>query len=317
MYFSLIYQNVDKIVMLSRALYAANILIDPSLVSQRALTLCTEFLVESILNYPVLSCSTNTYQLIPEALSQSLQVLSYFQITNGSLVNSTLLQAKIFSALSEFTQGCQAGLSAGEQAVSVVTGNIRVATQVMTGVGDLTLSAPVTSLQSLHNVTEGKVSLNAFLLSGGVSIVVYTSNPNQVVSNSTPITLETSLKDTNTRRRLGSTSKQMVTVSMSNPVSTELKYIVPVINILNCSYFTQHSYSLQTICPDGTRVNVTCPIMKRGYYNIQCPGLRVAPKMLIDSIFEISRLFKLLEERAKKVILGLFDKSIEDNTSFC
>ena len=29
------------------------------------------------------------------------------------------------------------------------------------------------------------------------------------------------------------------------------------------------------------------------------------------SIFEISRLFKLFELRAKKVILGLFDKSIE------
>jgi hypothetical protein len=294
LYKALAFQNVDDTILRARALSAAQLITDPTMVSSSGLRNCTLFLTSSVNSYAELACSSpSTAVSLVSALSIALRYTNSRQVDQSTWDKASMTQ-EIQSSLSTLSAGCQSHLSPGEGQFEIITENVRMATVVVDAsfATNLTMTSPITALQSNQNDSQGSISFGNSLADlsdeAGISIVQFTNNPLSIVSNSTPLSLE--ITPFGGRRRLQMHEKEwsrMTTEVVSNdPVRIVLKNVNEIaygrlshsIIVVNCSEWSNSEYYFQERCPDSTMVNITCKVMEKGQYVIRCPGLQSVPR---------------------------------------
>lgn len=289
-YSSLKYQDVSSDVVLSRASSIANILLDLTQVTDAALSNCTAVLVDTVNNYPDLAGSSSVAPTVVSALSNVLK--------KGTSLSSSLL-SDVNSALQALSLGSIATMAVGESPTELSTDLLRVQTSIASA-RSLSGSSFAPPLSPYENATGARVpslALNlSFSPSGsaavGVTVVQYNNNPQGTKTNSTPISLQTSMYDVSTtsvgRRRLNSDmlsrdlgSKDVdVVVSLPNPYPIEYPNLNATTVIVLCGKVLDTSYHQNITCPNGYVVNMICPPGGKGRFNISCPGFITQPQCL-------------------------------------
>jgi hypothetical protein len=299
LYKAMAFQNVDETILRARALSAAQILIDPTIISSSGLRNCTLFLTSSISRHASLACNAQaTAASLVSALSTVLRYANSRQVDQSTWDKFSMVQ-EVQASLSSLSSGCQTQLSPGESQFEIVSDNVRLATVVVdaTIAVNYTMNVPVTSLQVKQNQSQGSIrfgqALAAISEEVGISLVQFTNNPLNTISNSTPVNLEVvsnvaenrkllthnfKLNEAKDLTDLATVSSLPIRVLLTNPKPTVYGQLFASTSVVNCSVLSKTAYHFYHRCPDSSVVNVTCPAMQRGQYLIHCPSVEAVPR---------------------------------------
>ncbi|KAJ1402954.1 REJ domain-containing protein [Ochromonadaceae sp. CCMP2298] len=189
-YKTLSLQDVTADVVQSRALVVGNILQDISQISDPALGNCTQALVETVVQYPSLSCIGTSSQLVTAALSNVLQ--------KGLSLPPDLLESVTLALLS-LSEGCQSQSAAGQTPITLITANMKILSAVGDKVSLLgSFTSPTTDFEKFNQAPASSLSLNSSSLSDtdsvGLSLIqlsVSDIGATIVLQNHIPITYVT------------------------------------------------------------------------------------------------------------------------------
>jgi hypothetical protein len=281
----------------NRILTLSNILIDSDLVTDNALSVCTNVLVTTVNDNMDLIASdkylTNLIMsLISKTVDRGVDVPVNILDTSKSLLTDLADNVLIHAVLGE--------------PIVLVTENIRLSMTV-SDMSSLDFSstkyyAPQTDFEKFSDIAQAALSYKA-TPSGtgiiGVTISQFNSNPEGGVSNSTKVNLQTkqyasSFGTSNSRRlvttstlpsnspfksttesRSLSSSSLSVTIQLPNVKWVNYTRLYPSNEIIYC-YFSPEVYTENGTCPSGLNYFVNCP-GNVGKWNISCPGHHEIP----------------------------------------
>jgi hypothetical protein len=270
-YAAMALQDVSADVVSSRALTISNILLDINQLSDAGLASCTSALVETVTENPAYACTGNAFALVSKALSNVL--------AKGISLPSDLLTG-VSSALAALTTGCQENLSVGEDPVTITTENVNLLTTVTDkeSLENVVFDSPQSDLIAESGAAASTVGVDTSSLSDsdsiGITIYEMTSNPNGAVTNSSKVTVTTTLYG-------DSSSTPGLTLVLQNYEPIDYGTPVEATNhTVECSRFESFPYEVNVTCPSGEVLNVTCPAITQGSYNVTCPGSAKVPQCL-------------------------------------
>eukprot|EP01039_Chlorochromonas_danica_P002291 gene2291-2510_t len=279
-----------------RAKLAGDILLDSSMLTDNALWNCSKVLVESVQNNPTLSCQDDLPQLITSGLSYALSV---YQLKNASVLSKSLYQSLLIDiqeTMAQLVSGCQSLQGSGEASRDIITSFIRHASvRYPLASSSLELSLPRTTSEKSNGYSTAKLKVEAIKGSNaenlGISLIQYLFKPSSIETDSmiveTVFSYEDLVATSGSTRRLASSSVPSVNMTIVIPNAQEIVYnSTENYNIsVTCSRFESEVYYLTAECHDGEKVNVTCPVDRKGVFNITCPARRYRPACSISTSY--------------------------------
>jgi len=291
-YNSFFFQNMNSILMRSRASSLLNLFSDLSKLSDYGYSQCVSGLILAINRYPSLVCDSSTFPVVMKALSLAVETTSVSMIPRDIVANIT-------QSISTIGYYCQNSLAVGEAPTTIVTSNIRLLSgridSTITPATAVTLSSAQSDLEKLNKSPVDTLSFNISSfqvgIDIGISITQFNNNPAELFSNSSIIQIQASnINSNNTLRRKLSTAKtemssNMVTttvwesysVTLQNIQSIEYKTLLPSILVVACHNYSSRGYWINNTCPNGRQVDIYCKSAEKRIYNITCPGYQIFP----------------------------------------
>jgi hypothetical protein len=284
MYASLALQDVSAETVSSRALTVADMFLDMAQVSDRAYRLCTAVLVDTMRDHPELGCRGASAPLVTSALSSVLD--------RGNL--DTQLLANVSSVLSLISSSCQADLAVGEAPVTIVTSNVRLSTAVASKAalssGNYSVAVAQSALERFSGAAASTVAVNASQLQDGaalgVALVQYANNPFGALSNSTGVSVQTtvyadasSVDSIDGNRRLAALPADTLDVQVTLLNTRPINYTSRAVSglLFKCISPRDVPYDVTQYCPPNIPVTLTCPANVKGWSNVTCPGYDTQP----------------------------------------
>jgi hypothetical protein len=158
--------------------------------------------------------------------------------------------------------------------------------------GKLALGAPITPYEEYVGRAPSIVLLDGstvppHVTAVGVTLMQFPRNPLQVKTNSTILTLQTTLY-TNAAsgnglasgRRLDAvlaTTPLSLSVTLQNYAPFTYNFLPSTTTVLQCYRKRGGAYSVEASCPDGSRYSVLCPGTK-GSFTVTCPSHKDQPR---------------------------------------
>mmetsp|Transcript_14931 Transcript_14931/g.20503 ORF Transcript_14931/g.20503 Transcript_14931/m.20503 type:complete len:1670 (+) Transcript_14931:55-5064(+) len=281
-------QNVNSDTVASRILAVNNMMIDPTQVSSFAAATCSEVLVTSITEHPTLAClsSTTSFNSTLNAVSNIAQL--------GCAVSSALLP-NISGAVYSLSSSCRAQQAQGEAPLVGIAPNLRMLSQQgdVQALSGKSFRPPQSAFEAFMGLPSETILLNLSSTSGGtasLSLLQFTNNPRCVVTNSTDVQVKLGRNVTYaglvnaTRRSVVSNAAvsnaldDVVTVTLLNNKPIEYFSLASSIERVNCSRLLSYDLFKNVTCPNGLRLNLTCPAGHTGFHSIRCPRLQALPQ---------------------------------------
>ena len=204
-------------------------------------------------------------------------------ITVTITITITLTFAQVSQAVSDLLHGCQENLAVGEKPLVVTTDNIRVLTAVARpySLQSARYSIPRTDFEAFSDTAAPLVTLDGSALppstyAVGLAVLQYTSNPLQIVLNSTVVRVET--------RQYAANAETFSGRSLVSFPASPVGFTATVVNHRPVTYGgifgntptvqchrALAPYTVSGQCSDGSVYTVTCTGYK-GYFNLTCPS---------------------------------------------
>ena len=272
-------------VLISRSLTITSILSDISLVSQYAITNCSEALILSVSANPDVTCDGDAPNVLSKAISSILDGISK--------LGSNIID-KLNDVISTITYNCQKNLALGEKPHSLNGGKIKTISTLYQANGNNTslLKLPRSTLQSFldipaNSINFGEIPFSSDNSPSGVSVAQYPSDFRGKSLNTSSIEIQSnfllpsySLSSFTNRRLLSQVAVENFTVLFQN--NRPINYVnqTPVINVVKCLRTSSITYNVTTTCPSIGAINITCPIAVRGKAIVSCPNVKTIPQCI-------------------------------------
>lgn len=281
-------QRVTADIILQRAVMIRNAFVDPTQITTGAVWNCSTVLIQTIAEYPSLSCSTtNQYQLL-SALSQVL--------TLAPSIPTSLLQ-RLSAAVSTLSAQCLSYLAVDEAPVELFLDNLRVfsflASSSANRVGSTACVDTSSAFEQTLNQPPAYFCLNLSSLASqkeviGISVQKYLFNALQstspassfIVTSGSIASIGTATTQ-NSRRLAAAQDSFLTTLTFQNKDPITYTTVNQVNITVECTQLSEDPYLQAGICPNGMPYNVTCPANLRGRYEVACAGFVTVPKCTV------------------------------------
>ena len=282
---SMQFQDGSAEVVNARARSVHDLLIDVTQLSSVAVEFCTSVLVDTVAEYPSLSCQGTTPGLIVASLSQIVGV------------KSTALSAELFANVSivveQLSTSCKSQLVLGEDPIALISENLNVLNSLNEQDQlnrNMSFSPPQSKAAKFGAAPTASATIDASGATDdsnavvGVSVVQYNNNPQGAASNSTGLIVQLDgyrdapIGSEGRRRRLAVEDGLAVTVVLLNMEPIDYQSVPAKDIIIKCITPRGREYTETRTCPTGFEFTATCPSHKKGNHYVTCPSFTTAPQ---------------------------------------
>ena len=281
---SMQFQDGSAEVVNARARSAHDLLIDVTQLSSVAVEFCTSVLVDTVAEYPSLSCQGTTPGLIVASLSQIVGV------------KSTALSAELFANVSivveQLSTSCKSQLVLGEDPIALTSENLNILNSLNEQDQlnpDFLFSLPQSEAAKFNAAPTASATIDASGATDdinavvGVSVVQYNNNPRGLVSNATSLMVQLDgysdapIGVDGRRRRLAVGDGVDAEITLINTLPVDYGEFSPSQEMVACLGPLGSQYIKRGTCASGFEYEVTCPRNRKGYFTVQCPTLFFEP----------------------------------------